>query len=45
MDIKMVVALNIYDELEQKGDSFDYESMGKMIGIPFIPTVSSKGKG
>jgi ferrous iron transport protein B len=45
MDIKIVVALNIYDELEQKGDSFDYESMGKMIGVPFIPTVSSKGKG
>ncbi len=45
MDIKMVVALNIYDELEQKGDSFDFESMGKMIGVPFVPTVSSQGKG
>jgi ferrous iron transport protein B len=45
MDIKIVVALNIYDELEQKGDSFDFDSMGKMIGVPFIPTVSSKGVG
>ncbi len=45
MDIKVIAALNIYDELEQKGDRFDYESLGRMIGIPFIPTVSSKGKG
>jgi len=45
MDIKVVIALNMYDELLEKGDSFDYESLGKMIGIPFVPTVSSKGKG
>lgn len=45
MDIKVVVALNMYDELIHKGDKFDYKSLGKMIGIPFVPTVSSKGKG
>ncbi|MFH1321614.1 MAG: ferrous iron transport protein B [Bacteroidota bacterium] len=45
MDIKVVIALNMYDELLKKGDRFDYEAMGKMIGIPIIPTVSSKGKG
>lgn len=45
MDLKVVVALNMYDELQAKGDSFDYNSMGKMIGIPIIPTVSSKRKG
>jgi len=45
MDIKVIVALNMFDELQQKGDTFDYESLGKMIGIPFIPTVGSKGKG
>ncbi len=45
MDIKMVIGLNMYDELQQKGDKFDYISMGKMIGIPFVPIVSSKGKG
>lgn len=45
MDIKVVVALNMYDELIQQGDRFDYKSLGKMIGIPFVPTVSSKGKG
>lgn len=45
MDIKVVVALNMYDELEKKGDTFDYHSLGKMIGIPMVPTIGSKGKG
>lgn len=45
MDIKVVVALNMYDELEAKGDRFNYKELGRMIGIPFVPTVSSKGKG
>ena len=45
MDIKVIVALNMYDELLESGARFDYESLGKLIGIPFIPTVGSKGKG
>ena len=45
MNIKVVIALNMYDELEKKGVKFDYEGLGKMIGIPVIPTVASKGKG
>lgn len=45
MDIKVVIALNMYDEFAEKGDLFDYESLGKMIGIPIVPTVSSKGTG
>jgi ferrous iron transport protein B len=45
MDIKVVIALNMYDELRKKGDTFDFESLGKMIGIPIIPTISSKGFG
>ncbi|MFP4287817.1 MAG: ferrous iron transport protein B [Bacteroidales bacterium] len=45
MDIKVVMALNMYDEMEKKGDKLDYESLGKMIGIPIIPVVSTKGKG
>ena len=45
MDIKIVVALNMYDELTYKGDKFDYVNLGKMIGIPFVPTIGSKGKG
>ena len=45
MNIKVVMALNMYDELGKKGAKLDYESLGKMIGIPIIPTVASKGIG
>ncbi len=45
MDIKVIIALNMYDEMKKKGDQFEYESLGKMMGIPIIPTVSSKGTG
>ena len=45
MDIRVVMVLNMYDEMQAKGDVLDYESLGKMLGIPIIPAVSSKGKG
>jgi ferrous iron transport protein B len=45
MNIKVVIALNMYDELEKSGVTFDYNSLGKMIGIPVVPTIASKGKG
>lgn len=45
INMKVVVALNMYDELTKKGDSFDYTLLGKMIGIPFIPVVATKGDG
>ena len=45
MDIKVVCALNMYDELVRNKSVFNYEKLGKLTGIPFIPTVSSKGKG
>ncbi|HLP04196.1 MAG TPA: ferrous iron transport protein B, partial [Paludibacter sp.] len=45
MNIKVVIALNMYDELEKKGVDFDYGALGKMLGIPIIPTIASKGKG
>jgi ferrous iron transport protein B len=45
MDIRVVMVLNMFDELQAKGDLLDYESLGKMIGIPIVPSVSSKGKG
>jgi ferrous iron transport protein B len=45
MDIKVILALNMYDELEKKGAQFNYMELSKMLGIPIIPTVSSKGKG
>jgi ferrous iron transport protein B len=45
MGVQIVIALNMYDELEKKGDILDYNSLGKLLGVPVIPTVSSKGKG
>jgi ferrous iron transport protein B len=45
MDIKVIIALNMYDELLKNDVKFDYQSLGKLMGIPIIPTVSSKGKG
>lgn len=45
MNIKVVIALNMYDELQQKDVKFDYKRLGEMMGIPIVPTVASKGKG
>ena len=45
MDVKVVIALNMYDDLERRGDTINYKFLGKMIGMPIVPTVGSKGKG
>lgn len=45
MNVRMVMALNMYDELINRGDKFDYQSMSEMFGFPIIPTTASKGKG
>lgn len=45
MNIKVVIALNMYDELEQKHAKLDYVHLGEMMGIPIVPTVASKGRG
>ncbi len=45
MDIKVVIALNMFDELEKTGNQFNYEHLEKMIGIPMVPTIGTKGKG
>ncbi|WP_298063988.1 ferrous iron transport protein B [uncultured Rikenella sp.] len=45
MNLKVVIALNMYDELAASGARFDYEALGRMIGIPIVPTVASRGEG
>ncbi len=45
MDYSMVIALNMYDELEHSGNQLNYNALGSMIGIPIIPTVSKTGRG
>ena len=45
MDIKLVIALNMYDELEKRGDIFDYKHLAEMTGVPIVPMVAPTGKG
>ena len=42
---RVVVALNMYDELDATGATLDYETLGSMIGIPMVPTIAKSGKG
>ena len=45
MNLKVVIALNMYDELERSGDTLNYRDLGRMIGIPIIPTVANRKEG
>jgi len=45
MDIRVVIALNMFDEFGKQGHQLDYRALGKLLGIPVIPTVSSRGTG
>lgn len=45
MNVRMVMALNMYDELEKQGDEIDIQALSRMLGFPIIPTVASKGVG
>jgi ferrous iron transport protein B len=42
---RMVVALNMYDELEAGGSRLDYRMLGEMTGVPMIPTVARSRRG
>lgn len=45
MNVRMVVALNMYDELDATGNTLDYLKLSQLFGVPMIPTVSRKGLG
>ena len=45
MNVRMVVALNIYDELEASGNKLDYHLLSKLFGVPMVPTVSKRSRG
>lgn len=42
---RMVMALNMYDELEASGNKLDHESLSKMLGFPIVPVVAKTGAG
>ncbi|MBM6672248.1 ferrous iron transport protein B, partial [Phocaeicola coprophilus] len=39
MNLKIVGALNMFDEFESRGDKLDYNVLGELFGIPLVPTV------
>lgn len=45
MNLRVVCALNMYDELESRGDKLDREKLGQLLGVPMIPTVFKTGEG
>ncbi len=45
MNLRTVMALNMYDELEAKGDAVDTKQLGWLLGMPVCPTVSRDGRG
>ncbi len=45
MNLRTVVALNMYDELQHKGDKLDTDQLGRLLGMPVCPTVSRDGRG
>ncbi len=45
MDIKVVIALNMYDDLLASGSKLKLKKLGKLTGIPFVPTTASTGEG
>ncbi len=45
MNVRMVVALNMYDALLHSGNTLDHKKLGQLFGVPIVPTVSRTGKG
>ena len=45
MNLRVVMALNMYDELVAKGDQLDIKQLGYLLGMPIVPTVSRTGDG
>ena len=45
MNLRMVCALNMFDEFEKRGDKLDYNKLGQLFGVPMVPTVFKTGKG
>ncbi len=45
MNIRVVMALNMYDELGKEGAALDYHYLGHLLGFPIVPTTASQGEG
>ncbi len=45
MNLRTVMALNMYDDLQARGDVLDHRQLGWLLGMPVVPTVSRDGSG
>ncbi len=45
MNLRTVMALNMFDELKAKKDELDIRTLGHLLGLPIVPTVSRSGEG
>lgn len=45
MNVMMVIALNMYDELEASGNKLDHETLSELFGVPMVPTVCRRAEG
>ena len=45
MNIRMVCALNMYDEFERRGDKVNLDTLSRLFGMPMIPTSFKNGMG
>lgn len=45
MNLRVVMALNMYDELLARKDELDIKTLGHLLGLPIVPTVSRSGQG
>ncbi len=45
MDLRTVIALNMFDELQKNKLELNQDALASLVGIPVVPTVSSKGQG
>ena len=45
MHLRIVCALNMYDEFERRGDQLDHQKLGQLLGVPMIPTSFRTGRG
>jgi len=45
LDKKIIVALNMMDEVEKNNISIDLENLEKELGVPVIPTTAAKNRG
>jgi ferrous iron transport protein B len=45
MNRSMIIDLNMFDELKKSGVRLNYSHLGKMLGVPVVPTIASSGYG